>query len=182
MSSNLQRASSTPRPLSHRRRKHSLPQLRGRCGNVTQLHVKTKTVGENLSPLRPCIKYNNWTVSSPESHPLSQSQCCSQTSLSNKNKVEKFDKCTELEHSAYDEKELKMEKSTKPRKSTNASTNASQKCSNRTVYGTPVDQTPPLSSSSNDHAMDRITRYCTVDLDNDYVANFNFDFLNDDVL
>ena len=31
-------------------------------------------------------------------------------------------------------------------------------------------------------AIDRIKRYCSVDVDTDFVANFNYDFLNDNII
>lgn len=31
-------------------------------------------------------------------------------------------------------------------------------------------------------AIDRIKRYCSVDIDTDFIANFNYDFLNDNII
>lgn len=60
------------------------------------------------------------------------------------------------------------------------SSTALSKCCSEDLLLSSVNYESPLSLGA--IAIDRIKRYCSVDIDTDFIANFNYDFLNDNII
>ena len=107
------------------------------------------------------------------SHPLSQCLCAESLYCSKQEPEAKPESCEksvdiigEAEDCDDEPDEIKL------------SSSASWKCCSEDLLTTFVNYKPPLSLG----AIDSIKRYCSVDIDTDFIANFNYDFLNDNIM
>ena len=123
------------------------------------------------------VSPNNCRTIPLNSHPLSQRQCAESLYCSKQKPEAKPESCEinenyvnvigEAEDCDDESDELEL-----------SSTASSKCCSEDLLLLSSVNYKPPLSLG----AIDRIKRHCSVDIDTDFIANFNYDFLNDNII
>lgn len=185
VSFNLTSTVATPRPdpqsqtpMTSGRQKHS------QCtGEAKSQPRPGGECSERRVPLRLCIKHKNWAIS-PNSHPLSQRRCSTATSLLRNGTSPKMElkRCDVWIHAKAEDSVAESDDKSARESSTTASHSDRLDCLNKPFVSLSSNQLQPtLAARSN--VMDKITKsYCTVDLDTDFIANFNFDFLNDNII
>ena len=148
---------------------------RSHCSRDTPPHYTSTEIHCKSSPQRPSTKYNNWTIPA-SSHPLSQHQCarlscCSKQRLEAKLENFEYDKKTD-----DDDNDCEADNVGEESEDESEMECSSPKCWNPEAFFSLAK--PPLSPLE----MDRVKRYFNVDIDTDFIAHFNYNFFNDNII